>query len=454
MSLFLLLGLSAHAQDSWNPTVDDAKYVNIGEKAATITPATSADDNSHWYIICQKRLGESPLYNTGNTILKRAASTVTPGSLSGTTVAESKQYLVRFIKNTEVAEEGVYKVQFANGDYITSDLTAGTPGADFYFYNINNMDTHFGWNLYDYGVYANIVDNNGAGNTLAYWERDKVNEVGGNNDWSVYPVTFAEAVVNVTYIVKMNGKTIKQTIVQQAVGSPTKLPDVLVNEFCDYTYDIATIPNTNTTVTATATTSATSPIVFSSSFETATWYNLILRNESYPAYNSSATPNVTNPEVQGESSDPANQWAFVGTPYRFSIYNKAAGNALTLATPTSTNSADTGGTTFAVMTSDYVTNPNHEWEIKGSTYAANGFYLFNDEGHALNHRGNVGVSYWTGGYDSGSTFTVTEVVATGINQVSKDVNDKNAPVYNLAGQRVNKPAQGVYIQNGKKFVVK
>jgi len=41
---------------------------------------------------------------------------------------------------------------------------------------------------------------------------------------------------------------------------------------------------------------------------------------------------------------------------------------------------------------------------------------------------------------------------TGINSVNAD--DVNAPVYNLAGQRVNKAQKGIFIQNGKKVAVK
>jgi len=41
---------------------------------------------------------------------------------------------------------------------------------------------------------------------------------------------------------------------------------------------------------------------------------------------------------------------------------------------------------------------------------------------------------------------------TGINSIN--ANDSNAPVYNLAGQRVSKAQKGVYIQNGKKVAVK
>lgn len=41
---------------------------------------------------------------------------------------------------------------------------------------------------------------------------------------------------------------------------------------------------------------------------------------------------------------------------------------------------------------------------------------------------------------------------TGINSINAD--DVNAPIYNIAGQRVSKAQKGVYIQNGKKVAVK
>lgn len=44
--------------------------------------------------------------------------------------------------------------------------------------------------------------------------------------------------------------------------------------------------------------------------------------------------------------------------------------------------------------------------------------------------------------------------ATGINKVVTDVDSADAPVYNLAGQRVGKNAKGVLVKNGKKYVVK
>ena len=45
-------------------------------------------------------------------------------------------------------------------------------------------------------------------------------------------------------------------------------------------------------------------------------------------------------------------------------------------------------------------------------------------------------------------------IPSGINKVEAEELDENAPVYNLAGQRVSKDTKGILIQNGKKFVNK
>jgi len=47
---------------------------------------------------------------------------------------------------------------------------------------------------------------------------------------------------------------------------------------------------------------------------------------------------------------------------------------------------------------------------------------------------------------------VFEGEATAIQAIENEVEDNNAPIYNLNGVRVNKAGKGVYIQNGKKFV--
>ena len=63
-------------------------------------------------------------------------------------------------------------------------------------------------------------------------------------------------------------------------------------------------------------------------------------------------------------------------------------------------------------------------------------------------------------YDGGTQYGMEIVVVnieladnSGVNAITANKNS-NAPVYNMAGQRVSKAVKGVYIQDGKKFVVK
>lgn len=51
-----------------------------------------------------------------------------------------------------------------------------------------------------------------------------------------------------------------------------------------------------------------------------------------------------------------------------------------------------------------------------------------------------------GGYE------FTPETGVGINEIEVAADDPNAPVYNLAGQRVSKDKKGILIQNGKKFI--
>ena len=75
---------------------------------------------------------------------------------------------------------------------------------------------------------------------------------------------------------------------------------------------------------------------------------------------------------------------------------------------------------------------------------------------------------WTWTIEAGKTYVLTEKGGTGrlsgftyeLTGGTNGINDinvapaanENAPVYNLAGQRVSKEAKGILIQNGKKFI--
>ncbi|MBR0489487.1 MAG: hypothetical protein IJJ68_04700 [Prevotella sp.] len=60
---------------------------------------------------------------------------------------------------------------------------------------------------------------------------------------------------------------------------------------------------------------------------------------------------------------------------------------------------------------------------------------------------------WGGGKEAGKNWTfVAKAGTTGISTLKDVQKDNNAPMYNLAGQRVNNSYRGIVIQNGKKFV--
>ena len=71
-------------------------------------------------------------------------------------------------------------------------------------------------------------------------------------------------------------------------------------------------------------------------------------------------------------------------------------------------------------------------------------------GQLVNYEGKDGSK--TPEMSKGYIYKLNDVTAINGTTVAKF--DVNAPIYNLAGQRVTKAAKGILIQNGKKFVVK
>ena len=138
-----------------------------------------------WYLLKQKRNGVSPVYDAGvGATMKRAANDNVV--VVGTDAADAVDYLLRFIP---AQNDSAYNLQFANGHYWANTMTTTEeePGA-YNVYNINGEAGHIGINLFDMGK---IVDNNGAGNTLAFWESGEVTSLNGNNDWTVWEVEFS-----------------------------------------------------------------------------------------------------------------------------------------------------------------------------------------------------------------------------------------------------------------------
>ncbi len=92
-------------------------------------------------------------------------------------------------------------------------------------------------------------------------------------------------------------------------------------------------------------------------------------------------------------------------------------------------------------------NAENEYVIGAGNQAAWVYLTFSAEAnetyYVFNKSTQIGFSGFS--FDTGST---------GITELTTNVDDVNAPIYNLAGQRVTKDTKGILIQNGKKFINK
>lgn len=219
--------------ETYYPSLPANASISVSEtKANTFTAATAANDNAHWYVMTQTRNGVSPMYDDNGTV-RRAAS----GATVGSSVAENAKYLIRFISTTH---NGVYKVQFGNGKYanvaaegntVLSTTTHMDDAAMFFVYNIDNQDTHIGWNVTADGETPfKPVDNNGAGQTVQTWSPNNnptiLTSTGGNTDWSIYPVEFSYfSTINYT-VTDQNGAQYSGSYEADWAGNETATPSI------------------------------------------------------------------------------------------------------------------------------------------------------------------------------------------------------------------------------------
>ncbi len=211
--------------DTYVPALPAHYMIATGDAANTMIPATSADDNDHWYVITQSRNGESAIYNKATYTSKvyRASTSVTAASLNNKPIAGNEKYLVRFIEK----ETGLYYIQFADGNYISSGLkTAQTVynAGTYAFYNTVAEGTTFGWNK-DTNE-GERVDNNGAGNDLSFWGSGLNTATSGNNVWTIYPVEFISTVPVAMTLTDVYGTVYNGTYWTEWNGSETALPSV------------------------------------------------------------------------------------------------------------------------------------------------------------------------------------------------------------------------------------
>ena len=173
--------LTDTAEDPDQDELAGKSIENYSEKATTIQPNT-------WYVLTQTRNGETPAYDSelGGQILRAAVGFNIP---KGANAEEYAQYLIRLLP-TEY--EGTYYMQWGNGNYWGASLNSvdNIESAGMYkVYNINGEETHFGINVTADGTtLGQPLDNNGAGQNVAFWGSGEVKSLNGNNDWKFYPV--------------------------------------------------------------------------------------------------------------------------------------------------------------------------------------------------------------------------------------------------------------------------
>ena len=213
--LMLVCCISAVAQNVVTTEKPVGKMIKAGTAQAEMVP-------NQWYFVYQCRdlgttagtqatVGEELseytggfVYNKGYNaddvaqVAHKTTKAVTEAMCLETGVAYSSYttHLLRFVPVAD--KEGVYNIQYANGEWMGADLAtasefqykAGLAG-EFNFYRIKiegveNEEGRFGWNK---APFANIVDNNGAGNGLAFWESGEIKDrTEGNNVWNLFEI--------------------------------------------------------------------------------------------------------------------------------------------------------------------------------------------------------------------------------------------------------------------------
>lgn len=293
------------------------------------------------------------------------------------------------------------KLQGLNGQYVSVTADGNTPvataaGATTFLATIttSGIESIYLQDSTNTGNYFN-----GNGNLVLHW-------AGGSGDWSkyaVYPVS-VQTVSSITWnVVNAAGVTVATETVNNCVPGQ------------EYTTSLASVTGvTLATPTVTATDSAQTisttytfdstayPFEISSSYNNAKWYQLIIQRSpvKYSQYN------AENKHVANTTTAPANIadvdcFAFVGSPFGFRLYNKAAGaDAPFGPAAVQNNMIMEAGDASDAATLVYENNSNHA--VLRYVNAATGYV--NDVNSQLGVWDNG-----NGATDAGSTFAFTAV---------------------------------------------
>ena len=323
--------ITVNCIELWPVSFGEGTIIRIGEKVSSVTAATSPADNDHWYIITQVRNGESVTFARGeNEKLRRGTTAQTAASFDKADATANGAYLVRFIST---GENDLYKMQFGNAKFVDNGLKPSTTSiadaATYAFYNSNGGDgSYFGWNIDSKA--GQKVDNNGAGNDVAFWGNGEVSGTSGNNIWYVYKTTIDVPAYSITYIVNdENGDELFRSgkIAADEGQVITELP-AEYQRAAFYTYNTVNVTiNGDNEAVFTATPREDAPVKYTADATNPIYYNLKIRGNYLVRKSDNTVPN----QASSEPFNPAAAWAFIGTPYDgFSVINEQAGSDYTL----------------------------------------------------------------------------------------------------------------------------
>ncbi len=346
------------------------------------------------------------------------------------------------------------KTQDRGGNKNTGQLTTSKDEfASVKFIRSNDNNYPFLLYIEDNGLWFNGQGNGSM--TVSNWRssfddgnRQSITEVPGEDAYSDMQAFFEIPSWDITFHLMFEGQEIGTVVRNMTEGFDAKLPEDMIYNSCEYDYNPAVITSDDD---VTVDVFWKGPFEFSSSYSSAKWYNLLFDRENdqdearvgryYAWYEEGREPYYPKQDAdEALRSAPQSQWAFVGNPYAVKIYNKFAGEGMTL-----WNSGfDNGGNAVGSVV---LRDGDHFWTVKNyeeDTYEfslgleVNGGYQYINQ-----HGGASANSYFGlwGSYDAGSRLMVEDVPDIDVTEVWYDVyyNDAVVASAKVIGQEVGTP---------------
>ena len=312
---------------------------------------------------------------------------------------------------------------------------------------------------------------NGQGSgsmTISTWRsafddgnRQSITEVPGEDAYDDMQAFFEIPSWDITYHLIFEGQEIGTVERNMTAGFDAKLPDDMIYSSCEYEYDPAIITSDED---VTVNVSWMGPFEFSSSYSSATWYNMLFDRENegrdgrwYAYWEEGTEPYYPKKNAdEATRSAPQCQWAFVGNPYQLQIYNKAAGDGVTLAFEV-VNGANAavlrpGEHFWAAM--EYNPGPDVNVidadEFSLATWKDGNLYRMNQVGGAS---ASSYFGLWAG-FDQGSGLTAEEVPGIDVTDVWYDVyyNDQVVASAKVIGQEIGAPIAEIPSELSRDYV--